>query len=206
MTFKLIESDIRNLKEMLDPGSVDAIITDPAYPEEYIPLYGELASLGAYVLKPGGSLLAMCPQRYLPDVLDLMRPHLQWHWLDSNLTGHSWPRGPLFHDRVMSYWKPIVWFTKGDYKGEYVPDLYQKPRTKTSKKFHKWQQDEKVFSEIIENHTKPGDTVLDPFCGSGTVVRCSVRLGRIAIGSDIDHNAIEISQREMCTIKGIIAY
>jgi site-specific DNA-methyltransferase (adenine-specific) len=194
------------MKEILEPESVNAIITDPPYPEEFIPLYGELASLGAYVLKPGGSLLAMCPQRYLPDILDLMRPHLQYHWVDANLTGHNWPKGPLFHDRVMSQWKPIIWFTKGDYQGNYVPDIYQKPRTKTSKKFHKWQQDEKVISEIIENYTNPGDTILDPFCCTGTTVRCSVRLGRKAIGSDIDGSIIEVANREMCTIKGIIAY
>jgi DNA modification methylase len=204
--FKLIEADIRTLKEVVAPESVDAIITDPAYPEEFIPLYGELASLGAYVLKPGGSVLAMAPQRYLPDIMDLMREHLKYHWTDCNLTGNSWPKGPLFHDRVMSNWKPILWFTKGEYQGNYVPDLFKMSRTKTDKKFHKWQQNESVFSGIVEKYTNVGDLVLDPFCGSGTTGRCCVRLARDFIGADIDRKAIEISEREMTKNKGILAY
>lgn len=206
MTFKLIHAKIEELYQVIDKESVDAIITDPPYGKEYLDLYEELAMFGAYALKPGKSLLTMAPQRYLPDILDKMRGSLDYHWVHCNLTGHNWPRGPLFHDKVMSQWKPIIWFTNGEYQGDYVPDIYQKPKTKTSKKFHKWQQDEKVICELIENHTNPGDVVADPFCGSGTTIRCCVRLGRKAIGADCDHKAIEISEREMSTIRGIIAY
>src|SRR4029077_20269327 len=37
----------------------------------------------------------------------------------------------------------------------------------------------------IEAFSKPGDTVLDPFCGGGTSVIESVALGRKAIGFDV---------------------
>lgn len=39
---------------------------------------------------------------------------------------------------------------------------------------------------LIEIASEPGDTVLDPFCGSGTVVREAMVLGRNAIGLDVN--------------------
>jgi DNA modification methylase len=167
MTYKLIQADIKDLCDIIGKGTVDAIITDPPYGEKYLDLYEDLAWFGAHALKQGRPLLTMAPQRYLPDILDRMRGSLDYHWMDCNLTGHSWPRGPLFHDKVMSQWKPIIWFTNGEYQGDYVPDLYKMAVTKTDKKLHKWGQNEAVFSKLVEDHTKPGDLVCDPFCGCG---------------------------------------
>ena len=39
---------------------------------------------------------------------------------------------------------------------------------------------------LIEKVSEPGDTVLDPFCGAGTVVREANALGRNAIGLDVN--------------------
>lgn len=39
---------------------------------------------------------------------------------------------------------------------------------------------------IVITTTSPGDTVIDPFCGSGTVIQAAADLGRHAVGFDID--------------------
>ena len=39
---------------------------------------------------------------------------------------------------------------------------------------------------LIERVSEPGDTVLDPFCGTGTVVREAVALSRNAVGLDVN--------------------
>ena len=39
---------------------------------------------------------------------------------------------------------------------------------------------------LIERISEPGDTVLDPFCGTGTVVREAITLSRHAIGLDVN--------------------
>jgi hypothetical protein len=48
------------------------------------------------------------------------------------------------------------------------------------KKFHPWEQDVRVFRQIIRRLTKPGDFVWDPFIGSGTTgiaaVTCTERM------------------------------
>ena len=49
-------------------------------------------------------------------------------------------------------------------------------------------------ARYIEQHSKPGEIVLDSFCGSGTTAIESVRLGRRAIGFDINPAATLITQ------------
>ena len=46
----------------------------------------------------------------------------------------------------------------------------------------------------IELLTETGDTVLDPMCGSGTVVRLAAKEGRMAIGADLDPLAVLITR------------
>ncbi len=46
----------------------------------------------------------------------------------------------------------------------------------------------------IEQFTKPGDLVFDPFVGGGTTLVEAMRLGRASVGSDINELAIFISQ------------
>jgi len=47
---------------------------------------------------------------------------------------------------------------------------------------------------ILETFTKPGDRILDPFSGSGTVLQESARLERAAIGFEINPSAYAMSK------------
>jgi len=51
-----------------------------------------------------------------------------------------------------------------------------------------------VVKAYIEKYTKPGDIVLDPFCGSGVTIAESVLAKRNAIGIDINPFSIFLSQ------------
>jgi len=53
---------------------------------------------------------------------------------------------------------------------------------------------EDVIREYIEAYSDEGDIVLDPFCGSGVMVAEALRLGRKAIGIDINPVAIFITR------------
>jgi site-specific DNA-methyltransferase (adenine-specific) len=49
-----------------------------------------------------------------------------------------------------------------------------------------------LLERIIKLATKPGDVVLDPFCGCGTSIHAAQRLGRAWVGIDITHLAISL--------------
>lgn len=50
---------------------------------------------------------------------------------------------------------------------------------------------------LIEYSTKPGDIVIDPFCGGGPVLVAAKQLGRRAIGIDINERWCEASARRV---------
>lgn len=51
-----------------------------------------------------------------------------------------------------------------------------------------------ALKKLIEQFTRPGQTILDPFCGSGSLLVESAVIGRNAIGTDIDPVAVFISK------------
>lgn len=193
-TFRILHGDMRKIVPTLEPSSIDAIITDPPYSREYINLYGDLAELAAYVLKPGGSLFAMAGQSYLPDVLSLMTPHLTYHWTLSYLTpgGQSpqiWPR------KINTFWKPILWFVNGVYAGDWHGDVIKSAVNDNDKRFHHWGQSESGIGSLVEKFTAPGNVILDPFCGGGTTGKVALDLGRQFIGIDTDAQFVATSMR-----------
>ena len=56
---------------------------------------------------------------------------------------------------------------------------------------------EELVERCLAVGCKPGGTVLDPFCGSGTTIRVSVREGRSAIGIDLSRNFCEYAVKSL---------
>lgn len=191
--YRVLHAGIQELAAQLEPGSVDFIITDPPYPREYLPLYEELAKLGARVLKPGGSVLALAGQSYLPDVLNLMAPHLKYNWTLSYQTpGGQSPQ--LWDRKVNSFWKPVVWFVNGDYSGQWAGDVVRSDVNDNDKRFHEWGQSLSGMRDLMTRFVQSGDVVLDPFVGGGTTGVIAVELGCQFIGSDKDKDKAELTK------------
>jgi len=57
----------------------------------------------------------------------------------------------------------------------------------------------KVAQSMINlaGNLKPLDYILDPFCGSGTILQEAILLGLRAVGSDLDQTAIENSEKNL---------
>ena len=64
-------------------------------------------------------------------------------------------------------------------------------------KIHPAQKPITVLKKLIEIFTDPGDTVIDPCCGSGTTLRAAAELGRNAYGFEIDRNFYQRAKDEM---------
>lgn len=59
------------------------------------------------------------------------------------------------------------------------------------------QKSEALLERIIATSSKPGDIVLDPFCGCGTTVAVAHRLGRQWLGIDISPTATGVMRERM---------
>lgn len=52
-----------------------------------------------------------------------------------------------------------------------------------------------LIGAFVSDFTKPGDVVLDPFCGSGTTLVACAKAGRRAIGVEVDPQHFDIACR-----------
>lgn len=59
------------------------------------------------------------------------------------------------------------------------------------------QKPEALLERIVRASSKPGDLVLDPFCGSGTALVVAHRLGRRFVGIDAAPLAIDTAKRRL---------
>ena len=57
---------------------------------------------------------------------------------------------------------------------------------------HPTQKPEAILDKIIKSSSRKGDVILDPFCGCGTTLMSSQRLGRRWIGIDISRAACDV--------------
>ena len=194
--FRLITGDFMDEMEQLDSESIAAIITDPPYEEKYIPLYEDLAKRAARVLKPGGSLVVVSGQYYLPQVLERMVLYMDYQWTLAYLTPGGTPT--IWQRKVNTFWKPVLWFVKGRYDGNWIGDVCTSPVS--DKRFHEWGQSEEGMAELVERFTLPGDLILDPFCGGGTTGVVALQLGRRFIGIDEKETAIEMTAARLWNI------
>lgn len=191
----LITGDFAKIGPQLPVRSFDLVITDPPYGKDSIHLYGLLAEQSARLLKPGGSLLAMAGQFYLPEVLNRMTPHLSYHWTFAYLTpgGQSpqiWPR------KINAFWKPVLWFVKGEYTGNWQGDVIKS--SMNDKRFHDWGQSESGIGHLMSKFISgEEDRVLDPFLGGGTTAIVCYRLHAQFVGIDIDAGAVNTTRQRI---------
>ena len=70
----------------------------------------------------------------------------------------------------------------------------------SSSKEYSTQKPTALLDRIISASSVSGDTVLDPFCGSGTTLVSAVKLGRQYVGIDVSEKAIQIASERLGAI------
>jgi DNA modification methylase len=176
--------------------SIYAIVTDPPYNRESIPLFPALGALAARVLKPGGSCLVLCGLTYLLQYGDALRERLDYHWKISVLMPGG--QSVFQHARgVNTFCKDALWFTKGAIKTAGCSDFIRTKVNSGDKRFHRWGQSEQIMAELVARCTLPGQVVLDPMMGSGTTGVVCHRAGREFIGIDIDSRVVEAAKERI---------
>jgi len=189
---KVLNCDFRELD--IPDESVNLIFTDPPYPKEFLPLWSELSTFAARVLKPGHLLVAYSGQFWLPECIEALSEELEYVWCGALVT--NGPHNAIQRKHIWSRSKPLLFFSNGKYEpGEWFEDtVFSEGRQKDE---HDWQQSIGPAKDIISKLLKPGDLVLDPFAGAGTTLAAAKECNCSAIGCDTDEIAVDTILRRL---------
>ena len=190
-------------------GPVDLVLTDPPYGvnercERKARKRGSLASCNDFPQIVGDD------ERFDPSHL-LRFPRLVLfganHYADSLPPSPSWivwdkragitsKRGDAFNDNGDA---EMAWTNLGG-PVRVISHLWMgmlKASERNEKRLHPTQKPVALMARIISEHTQSGDLILDPYFGSGPVLRAAKDLGRKAIGIEIEERYCEIAARRL---------
>jgi len=197
-------------------NSVDAVITDPPYGIDYQSARRSDKSKwkpkiandkhpfiwwlhDAYRLtKEGGILLCFC--RW--DVQEAFKLAIEWagFTLKSQVI---WDRGNHGMGDLKASFAPqhdVIWFAvKGVFR---FPDkrprsIIKSMRLSGEQLLHPNEKPIDLMEQLIRATTKKGDTVLDPFLGSGTTAIAALNTGRLFVGIEKEEKYCNIARQRI---------
>lgn len=220
----LYHADSRELLPTLDDQSVDCVITDPPYgdkthestrtnntangrrgnrvlsgnfgfdsvtPDELRILASEWGRVSrAWVVANLDYKHAFDFETNEPTGLRLLRIGM---WVKTN------PNPQISGDRPAQGWEAIAYMHRTDCRprwngggraGNFILPSSQGQGHPTSKPLP-------MVSQMVRWFTNPGDTILDPFAGSGTTLRAAKDEGRKAIGVELDEHYCEVIAKRL---------
>jgi DNA modification methylase len=190
----VIHDSVVNYASYFDKESIDLIVTDPPYYEEYLWTYQELFKAASYILKEGSFLITYASQQHLDEIMKMDFQYLKYVWTYALI--HTGAKNVCHPAKVKIGWKPLLVFVKGKLPDiPYFEDILM--GTGREKNLHKWQQALGEASELIKIFSKAGDVVLDPFVGSGTTMIAAKMLKRDSYGMDVDEQAIKTTIKRL---------
>jgi hypothetical protein len=187
--------DIRHgdFREVLaDLRDLDVVLTDPPYGKSHLPLLADLAAWADTVLKPDGVLGVLMGQANLPEVYRLLDGHRRYRWTACLLT--EGPGYVAHASEVQCGWKPILIYGGGP---RFADVFRSEGLDVAAKVHHRWGQDFAAFEALVERLSEPGQTIVDPFMGSGTTLLAAQVLGRHAIGADVDAASVATAEERL---------
>lgn len=207
--YQLYNEDCLDGLKNLPDNSVDLITTDPPYcvgasstgiKSSFAdfnlmrPFFEQLFSEWRRVLKVGGHAYCCTDWRTFPFLYPLIIKSLTVRnlivWVHGVMRPNNWYRG--------SY-EFIIFATNGGSKREFgggERDVWQTAKDSaiaTVNRLHPSQKPVELMERMIQNSSRAGDVVLDPFAGSGTTAVACLNLGRKFIGYEIDEKYFNIA-------------
>jgi site-specific DNA-methyltransferase (adenine-specific) len=182
--FELRAGDFATVLDDLDPGSVDLVLTDPPYTDEFGARWVELSELCARVLRPGGVAVFYSGHHNLPEVISQLGEHLVWLWHVVVVQPGQESRFMATH--VHNGHRDLLAYCAGTYQPRrWLRDTIT-VTTAADKSLHPWQQGLQTPAYLVDMLSDPGGLVLDPCCGSATFGVAALGSGRRFLGVDVD--------------------
>ena len=195
-----INGDCITVMAQMPAGSVDFILTDPPYLVAYRDRHGRRVAnddnaawlapafeQAHRILKPGG----MCASFYGWNHADTFIS--AWRAAGFRIVGHMVFTKPYASSRRYfgHFHEQAYLLAKGEAPIPHRPLPDVLGWDYTGNRLHPTQKPVQALLPLIEAFTKPGELVLDPFCGSGSTLAAAQKLGRDWIGIELasDHHS-----------------
>lgn len=192
----IYHGDCRDILHGLEP--VDLVLTDPPYgmnfrsnhrqvKHDYIEGDGRLPTFRIINSIEAAQCAAYVFCRW-DNLKDMPPPKSVLVWVKNN-----WSMGDLKHEHGRQ-WEAICFYPGPNHCfKKRIPDVIQRQRTGNN--LHPTEKPLYLMTHLIEANT--GETILDPFMGSGTTLRAAKDLGRKAIGIEIEEKYCEIAAKRL---------
>lgn len=195
MSIDLRLGDCRNLLKTLPDASVDAVITDPPYNVglAYGACDDRKQDYREWCLEWFGELKRVCRG---PIAISVGQVNLSlWSTIEPPSWWLAWWKPAAMGRCVVGFnnWEPIALYGKPKRAVCDVIRATIKPDAKL--KGHPCPKPLEWATKQVLMLTDVGDTVLDPFSGSGTTMVACLETGRHCIGMEIDPNYIAIAKQ-----------
>jgi DNA modification methylase len=185
-TFSYKEYSMENCitaMENMPENVIDLVFTDPPYGKATIGLYAEIAPLINKVLKPGGYAFVYASDYWFPECFAPFQENMKFFYLFHLLLTEA-TAARVFPKKVQCGAKTLMAFTKGQASDH--DWAFNTIRSRREYGKHPWQQAVGQAKYVLEKFSNEGDTVLDPFLGSGTTLVACKELNRIGLGFEND--------------------
>ena len=199
----IYHGDCREILPHLEP--VDLVLTDPPYGVEL----GSKANNGreriAYTriadndetINEVVALLSMVIVRTKRMVLTPGVKNMLRYPTPTHIGSFYYPAASGCNPWGFSCWQPIYFYGKDPYGGKGSrPDSYSSTEA-AEQNGHPCPKPIGQWSWLMARTSLEGETILDPFMGSGTTLRAAKDLGRKAIGIEIEEKYCEIAANRL---------
>jgi len=193
------------------PGETDRPILNDSY-EDFSKVVPGMLDEAARVLKRSWCCCCCCcggggPQTRFADVAQWIDARLQFDqaivW-DKGGLGMGWRYRRNYEFVMVSHRKGGKMKWEVDWKDKRVANVVRINKIIPSKDDHPTPKPVELVEHFLRLHGKPGDIVLDPFCGGGTTLVAAKRLGMRYIGVELDERWADYSRRRIESENGAI--
>ena len=194
-------------REILPGLTADSVVTDPPYGLEfnYLSYDDSIENLRGLILDVFPLMRTATQRQFVMCGPTQITEYPRADWVMSV----TWNTTGSFGKYGYNQWTPVLCFgsdlagfgnvngmTKGDVLRINGGGGVGFNRSEDERK-HTCPKPVTMMRPVIQRLTSPGETILDPFMGSGTTLRVAADLGRRAIGIEIEERYCEIAARRL---------
>lgn len=223
---RLLKGNCLEILASLPEASFDVILTDPPYgmnAQEFGNSQGIGGAIGAHFYQDGSDYFNEWAPKWIEAIKRVSKSQCHLYWF-CDIDWFAWLKEEWADTEWEVFRTPLIWFNPGgsrapwpergpQRKSQYILYACKGKRPVTAiygdviscssdaNLGHPAQKPVSLYSDLLKRSIRPGDSVLDPFCGSGPIFPAAHALKCRATGIEQDEAACGIAAKRMASLK-----